>query len=267
MLLIQGLYNTVWAEQSKDPAKDLATWGAIGVPLVNDGGNLLKSKRELEIGFTGNLPTVNFITRTYHNTWIRSNIRQEDVLVIVAKDGTTLCRGLDTLAKYEAPKLKSAEGSQLGLMALRYNGGGGTSWVGGALQLIGSNAKTGAKIVLGSIGTGIKNAILEAMSDPDTVDSPQQPRTKEQRREALRRAFSGWDSVVDVAGREGRLRSKCAILAVYSGVGLGNNVVQRISGAQSRSYIGSEMSPALLASNARSLFFGKQHDRSGGMFD
>lgn len=269
MLLIQGLYNTVWAEQSKDPAKDLATWGAIGVTLVNDGGNFLKSKRDLEIGFTGELPTVNMITRTYQNTWLRSEIRQDDVLVIIAKDATTLCRGLDTLAKHGAPKLKSAEGSQLGLMALRYNGGGGTGWVGGTLQLIGSNAKTGAKIVLGSIGSKIKDTILEAMSDSDTFESPSTTgkRTKEQRREALKNAFSGWESVVDVAGREGRLRNKCAILAVYAGAGIGDNVVRKIKGAQSRSYIGSEMSPALLASNARSLFYGKQNDRSGGMFD
>lgn len=267
MLLIQGLYNTVWGTNSQDPAKDLATWGAVGPPLVNDGGNFLKSQRTLEIGFTGDLPTVDRITRTYNNTWIRSNLREEDVLVIVAKDATTLCRGLDVLAKHEAPKLKAANGGQLGLLALRYNGGGGTSWVGGALQLIGGNAKTGAKIVLGSIGSGIKSTILEALSDPDTVDSPQPTRTKEQRREALRRAFSSWESLVQQAGREGRLRHKCAILAVYCSVGMDNNVLQRVSGAKTRSYIGCDMSPAVLASNARSLFYGKEHDRTGGIFD
>ena len=262
---MQMKYSVDWCDRVPDPLMNLAAVGSVGINLVDDRGTFFKSSRKLTIGFQG---------ASGYRSFLENPIPEGEGLVFVAKDATTMIRGLKTLDNGWVSALRVSNGNQLGAFCGRWNDGGSTGWVGGTLSLIGGNVATGVKIIGGSIGLKLYSLMIDALSDKDTVASPRMMVDKQERRARWRRAFNDWDSVVATCGREGRLRHKCAIMFICAGHEMPGKLKNSPYGNVDVQ-IGDSASPSRLANLASKLFYQQKvkqvviseySGRSGGIF-
>lgn len=239
MRIMQALYSVEWAA-TQSGMKGMAAMGSVGMELIDDGGTLLKSNRDVKVGYsTGG---------GQRQLFLKTTIPAGEGIVLVAKDATTMVAGLRKLAELvPSGTVETEAGGQIAIFGGRFDDDKRPGYLRGVLSMVGHNVKTG--VLLG--GLTIKGGTKALLSKLLFGESGS---TGTRAFRDWREAFTHWEEVVRECGRDGRLMHKCAVLYITAKVDMPAVMEKRgkVSPEQS-----SKLGIGVIASVANQVFYGK----------
>jgi hypothetical protein len=239
MRIMQALYSADWAARQKS-LEGMAAMGSVGMELIDDGGTLLKSNRDVKVGYsTGG---------GQRQLFLKTTIPAGEGIVLVAKDATTMVAGLRKLAELvPSGTVETEAGGQIAIFGGRFNDGDRPGYLRGVFSMVGQNIKTGAKMGGHIVTSGSKSLLSKLLFGEGGSSGGGTTRD-------WREAFTHWEDVVRECGREGRLMHKCAVVFITAKVDMPAVMEKRgkVSPEQS-----SKLGIGVIASVANQVFYGK----------